>query len=186
MTASRAEADLARLQADIGRLRAQLAEAEERATKVRHYIEMARVYEAGGDVPHAPVGVPTVERPRGGAASYIAGITREVLRERGGPMQTRALVDVLAKRGVTLGSKNPISYLSGVLSRAEDFGNDRVAGWYLKAGRTGLGLEMPLTPEAEQHGQKVIPPEPFDGSPADEPPEGETDESESSRQAAVT
>lgn len=185
MTASRAEADLARLQADIGRLRAQLAEAEERATKIRHYIEMARVYEAGGDVPHTPGGVSTSERPRGGAASYIAGITRQILRERGGPMQTRALVDVLEKQGVTLGGKNPISYLSGVLSRAEDFGNDRVAGWYLKAGRTGLGLEVPVARGMAPHGQNVVPPESADERPTDEAPEGEMDEPEPPRQMAA-
>lgn len=152
MAMSRAEADLARLQADIGRLRTQLVEAEERATKIRHYIEMARLYDAGQDAAPPPVGPSpnaAVGVPRSGVASHIARAAREVLQERGGPMQTRPLVDALTKRGVVLGSNNPVSYLSGVLSRADDFENDRLTGWHLKASQVPPQYGAAPTPEPE-------------------------------------
>ena len=147
MSVLRAEADLTRLQNEMTRLRTLLADAEERAVKVRHYIEMARLYEAGEDA------VQVTTRTRGGNAAVIAGMAREVLQEHGEPMQTRALVDVLTKRGVTLGGGNPVNYLSGVLSRSDDFENDRITGWHLAAWKTALNPDpQPLGgQEAEHH-----------------------------------
>lgn len=138
MSVARAEADLARLQNEMGRLRSQLAEAETRAVKIAHYLEMARVYEAGEDAIQPAI------RARGGNAAHIASMAREALREHGEPMQTRPLVDILLKRGVTLGNGNPVNYLSGVLSRAEDFENDRITGWHLTNWQTALNPEPPM------------------------------------------
>lgn len=149
MSVSRAEADLARLQNEMGRLRAQLADAEERAVKVRHYIEMARLYEAGEDA------VQVTSRARGGNAAHIASMAREALQEHGEPMATRALVDVLTKRGVLLGSGNPVNYLSGVLSRADDFENDRITGWHLEAWRTALNPDPQPRQEMEHHDEQT-------------------------------
>lgn len=140
MSVSRAEADLARLQNEMGRLRAQLAEAEARAVKIGHYIEMARMYEAGEDAIQPAI------RARGGNAAHIASMAREALREHGEPMHTRPLVDILLKRGVTLGNGNPVNYLSGVLSRAEDFENDRISGWHLTNWQTALNPESSSQP----------------------------------------
>lgn len=44
---ARIEADVARLESERARLEAQLANIEQRAVKLRHYIEIARLYEAG-------------------------------------------------------------------------------------------------------------------------------------------
>ena len=90
MSVSRAEVDLARLQTEMICLRAQLTDAEERAVKVRHYIEMARLYEAGESTTSHIAGA-------GGNAAHIASMAREALQEHGEPMATRALVDVLTR-----------------------------------------------------------------------------------------
>ena len=148
MSVSRAEADLARLQNEMSRLRAQLAEAEDRAVKVRHYIEMARLYEAGEDAVQATV------RARGGNAAHIASMAREALQEHGEPMSTRSLVDVLTKRGVTLGGGNPVNYLSGVLSRSDDIENDRITGWHLTAWKTVLNPDPQPRREPEHHDEQ--------------------------------
>ena len=73
-----------------------------------------------------------------GLSGLSSIMAREALQEHGEPMQTRALVDVLTKRGVALGGSNPVNYLSGVLSRSNDFENDRVTGWHLTAWKTAL------------------------------------------------
>lgn len=131
MSVARAEADLARLQAEMTRLRGQLAEMDERATKVRHYIELARIYDAGDDAqPAAP------RQRQGGNAAVIVQATCEALRENDGPMHTRALLDALQRRGVGVAGANPVNYLSGVLSRSDDFENDRMTGWHLRSWKT--------------------------------------------------
>lgn len=130
MPMSKAEADLARANADVRRLEAQLEEARERAVKIAHYIEMARVYEAG----ESPI--PQSKRGSGGRAAAAAQMAVEILREKKRPLHTRDLLDEMNQRGLVFDSLNPVTNLSSALSRSGELIADRSTGWRLVEWKT--------------------------------------------------
>jgi hypothetical protein len=130
MAISKAESDLARAQADVRRLEAQLLEARERATKIAHYIEIAKIYEAGVSPS------PETRRGGGGRSAEAARLTADILRERGEPMHTRQILAELARRGFVIDSLNPVTNLSSALSRSDELKSDRSMGWSLAEWQT--------------------------------------------------
>ena len=121
--AERAQNDLRKVLLEISRLDAQIQTLRVRADKVRAYIEMAQIYEA--DV--------TAELPkvRGGVSGAAVRAAVDAIRERGAPIHTRDLIDVLAAQGIQIGGSNPTANLSGFLSRSDELQNSRASGWGL-------------------------------------------------------
>jgi hypothetical protein len=138
---ARAEQDLANLRKEIGDLEERLAVAKEKAGKITVFLEMAQVYRANGEstAPHrgaaSPAGDVADEEPlrfRDGLAKSAAREAIAVLRERGEPVQAKELLDVLRTRGIEIPGQNPVSNLSGYLSRSPELVADRAVGWSLK------------------------------------------------------
>jgi hypothetical protein len=146
MSIARAEQDLARLQREISRLDAELTAARERATKIAHYIEMAREYQ---NVPEGTALIdgilisktaPRLRAAQGGMSGAAVRETIDILRESGRPVHTRELLPILEQRGIKIGGANPLTNLSGYLSRSDDLIADRSRGWRLKEWE---GAELP-------------------------------------------
>jgi hypothetical protein len=140
---ARAEQDLANLRKEISDLEERLAVAKEQAGKITVFLEMAQIYGANGetipgsvvmaapasDAAHTPASMPN---SLGGLAKTAARETIAVLRERGQPVQTKELIGVLSTRGIEIPGQNPVSNLSGYLSRSSELIADRALGWSLK------------------------------------------------------
>ncbi len=131
MSVARAELDLTRVRAEIQRLRAQLEAALLREQKLANYVEMARLYE--GDEPDV------VSQARANSGSMLVSACVEIIRLSGRRQHTRRLVAELAKRGLHVGGVNPVTNLSGALSRSEDLVANRLEGWGLKDWQNGSG-----------------------------------------------
>jgi hypothetical protein len=136
MSVARAEAERSRLQGEIERLQSQLTALQHRIVKVEHYIEMVREYESvasplGGNSPDSAESSRT-RAPKGGVGGSAARHAVAIIRERGRPIPTRDLVELLKERGVNLGGNNQITTLSSYLSRTPELKADRSQGWSLK------------------------------------------------------
>lgn len=142
MATTKAEADLAAVKAEIQRLERALEAARHRATKIEHYIEMARVYGGGLYPCDSPPGdelettassaVPQSQRHRSGKGNAVVNTVIEILRQAGDFMRTRDILVKLSQQGVAIGGGNQVTNLSGYLSRSELLENDRSLGWALK------------------------------------------------------
>src|SRR5437016_2223851 len=138
---ARAEQDLANLRKEIGDLEERLAAARERAGKITVFLEMAQIYGANGE--SAPTH-PDAPSPAGEAADtaplrFLDGLAKSaareviaILRERGQPVQTKELLAALGARGIEIAGQNPVSNLSGYLSRSPELMPDRAVGWSLR------------------------------------------------------
>jgi hypothetical protein len=131
MSISRAESDLAQAKMEMQRLERDLKAAQERAIKIQHYLEMARLYDMGTTV--SADRSPGKRRQRSGKSAIYTRAAIETLRRAGHPMKTRALVRALSDQGIEIGGKDPVITLSGSLSRSGELEMpDRAAGWVLK------------------------------------------------------
>jgi hypothetical protein len=131
MSVSRAEADLARVRSEIHRLRVQLDAAILREQKLANYVEMARVYETDE--------LETTGQPKPQTGSALVHACIEIIKSSGRRQHTRFLVAELAKKGLNVGGANPVTNLSGALSRSEDLISNRLEGWGLKDWPNGTG-----------------------------------------------
>jgi hypothetical protein len=143
MSIERARDDLADLERAANQLRAKLTETEDRAAKVRIYIEMAAVYDPQKEVvaPQAAPMTPTngahpprnkggrpragggiVERAQNGASAFLNAERRAI--------PTRELLEKLESQGILIGGSQPRSNLSGMLSRSPVFKSGK-EGWTL-------------------------------------------------------
>ena len=147
MSVERARADLERLEQAANQLRAKLAENEERAAKVRIYLEMTSIYGAPEAPRPAESAAKTQASPTNGAAppknkggrprGEGGGIveraqkgSQNFLRASGRPMMTRELLQMLENQGTQIGGNSPTSNLSGMLSRSPLFKSSK-DGWTL-------------------------------------------------------
>jgi len=135
---ARAERDLAEVRREIGDLEQQLAAAKERAGKIAVFLEMAQIYGANGGGASNPSPSSAIEPKltpsidsKGGLAKAAAREVITVLRERGQPVHTKELLDILRARGIEIAGRNPVTNLSGYLSRSPELTADRAAGWSL-------------------------------------------------------
>ena len=127
MSIPRARDALAQIESEVCRLRQKLTEAEGKAIKLRHYIEIASEYESSE-------AVPLVGNGRARMTSHEAVIeeAEAELRTLGRRMPTRRLAELLQARGVQLPGRDQIQTLSSYLSRSkEKFTSDRREGWGL-------------------------------------------------------
>ncbi|MGF7211591.1 hypothetical protein GGE65_006208 [Skermanella aerolata] len=126
MSIEKAKSDLSKLTMEINRLDVMLSDARQRATKLRHYIEIAQAYEAESFVssPAGRLGTPN-------KSALISSTVKSMLESERRFIRTRDLVGELMKKGIDVGGSNPVTNLSGFLSRSEDLYNDRTLGWGL-------------------------------------------------------
>lgn len=139
MSVEKATVELARVRREVSRLREQLAQAQALETKIANYIEIAQRYEeALGDASHlthkkeasqGPAEKPKM--PTSGTSYDAVRATISILREAGKPVRTRDLVPILAEKGINIGGENPVTNLSGFLSRSPDLIANRALGWHL-------------------------------------------------------
>jgi hypothetical protein len=138
---ARAEQDLSNLRKEIGDLEERLAAAREKAGKITVFLEMAQIYGANGEsASRQPDAAPNAGdaadmqplRFLDGLAKSAAREVIAVLRERREPVQTKELLSVLRTRGIEIPGQNPVSNLSGYLSRSPDLLADRAVGWSLR------------------------------------------------------
>lgn len=148
MSVERAQADLKRVNQEASRLKIQLLMATERITKLEHYIELAKVYDANAD------GV-TDNKPQNGSSLVAASI--EIIAEAGVRQPTRHLVEELERRGHVIGGQNKVTNLSGTLSRAPELTASRTEGWGLAA--------WDSSHKAKAEAQPSEPSEPEEGPP---------------------
>ncbi len=131
----KAQEDLESLRVQIEETKRNLAELEAQAVKIAHFIEMANVYAPSPDHPEnaAPDnGNKSTRLRQAGDPPKNVRVAISILRERNQPMKTKELVDELAKRGITIGGKIPVTNLSSALSRFKDLLTaDRSEGWSL-------------------------------------------------------
>lgn len=120
----RAKSDLLRVTADIERARAQITTLTARREKISAYIEMAELYESDESDE-------AIARVRGGVSGAAVRASVDAIRERGKPIHTRELLDLLSKQSIQIGGKEPVANLSGFLSRSDDLKNSRAHGWGL-------------------------------------------------------
>jgi hypothetical protein len=123
----RATEDLEKVEATIARLEDQLRRAQEDATKIRHFIEVARRY-SGEEL------APSATRPRhrvGSKTKLFGDLSVEAIRERGLAMTTVELLHLIEGRGEVVGGQNKINTLSGILSRDGRLRSIRGLGWRL-------------------------------------------------------
>lgn len=140
MARERAEADLRRLTQEADVLRTKLADMDAKIEKLKIYLEMARLYEGTSYAPPAIMmrtSPPTGGRPSGvGVTAQAVEISKAAIRERGKPIHTRELLEILAEQNVVIGGANPVANLSGFLSRSHDLKNSRKYGWGLAEWQT--------------------------------------------------
>ena len=149
MSVQQAERELVALHQEIARLDQQIGEAQERATKLQHYIEVATEFERGSDTVYAstsPGAVNVVQAngsrgrvPQGGMSGRAISKSIAALRERGHPIPTTELLKIIEGRGVKLGGAKPVNALSGYLSRTPGLSADRTLGWSLDEWRQTQG-----------------------------------------------
>jgi hypothetical protein len=138
VSVERAEKDLSRAKSDVARLEAQLTDARSRATKLEHYIEMARLYDAASSDGGAK---PNRVTPKPNATT----VAIEILRREGKPLHTHVLLDELAKQGIHISGINPPGNLASTLSRSDLLESSRVEGWRLVEWKD----DRPVTPWGE-------------------------------------
>ena len=131
MTISRAESDLVQAKLEIQRLEGALKAAHERAIKLQHYLEMARLYDTGATVSAGTT--PRKRRQPSGKYATYRNAAVEIIRHAGHPMETRPLVRALSDQGIEVTGKDPVVTLSGALSRSTELEmRGRSVGWALK------------------------------------------------------
>ena len=127
MSIARAEAELTILKGEFERTRLRFAELQQRIAKIQNYIDVAREFESTEDaLPDKRTRI-----PQGGIGAQAIRLAIEMVRERGQPIPTRELVDMMKDRGLDVGGNNPITTLSSYLSRAPELSADRSRGWSL-------------------------------------------------------
>lgn len=72
----------------------------------------------------------------------------EILRRAHKPMATREIVGELARRGVKIGGRNPVTNLSAKLSADARFKNERREGWRIDGPTKPIPMPMFLRPSA--------------------------------------
>ncbi len=126
MSLERTREDLKRFRAEIEQAEAQLADMRNRERELSYLLEMHFRYETpmpGDGMARAPV---VKEPPR------IVKAVVAILAATGGPLPTGALVEELAMQGIRIGGKNPVTNLSGALSKWHSLLRaDRRRGWSL-------------------------------------------------------
>jgi hypothetical protein len=151
---ARAEQDLADAHKEISDLEARLVALKERAVKLAHFLELAKIYEANSETanssgyreaaqpsPQANGAASTTRSaPKGGVSGAAVRETLIILRERGQPTPTRELLSILASRGINIGGKNPVISLSGYLCKTHEVVSDRARGWSLREWTQSSGV----------------------------------------------
>lgn len=133
MSMARAQLDLKRLETQAVDLRAKLVAIEAQVEKVRAYIEIAKLYadDAPADRLISPEKKSKGGRPSGGISTQAVETSLAIIRAARKPLHTRDLIRELAARGVVIGGTNPVTNLSGFLSRSPELKNSRTLGWSL-------------------------------------------------------
>lgn len=150
MSIEKAKSDLAKLNMEINRLDMILTDARQRATKLRHYIEIAQTYEADQSVSSQAGRLGTPNK-----SATISSTVKSMLESERRYIRTRDLVVELTKKGIDVGGSNPVTNLSGFLSRSEDLYNDRTLGWGLAEWKD----RPPSTSESEDPSSQDLAPE---------------------------
>lgn len=137
MSADQAKSDLDETERRIAQLRAELVAQEERASKIRAYLELAQLYNTPRRQPDVATqtsdSAPS-RRTDGGVTGRTVAAVEAMLRAEQKPILTRVLFKRLAdEHGIEIGGKEPVANLSGILSRSGKFVNDRIEGWSLKS-----------------------------------------------------
>jgi hypothetical protein len=132
MSIARAEAELTILKGEFERARVRYVELQQRITKIQNYIDVAREFESTGvDSPRENPSERRSRIPQGGIGAQAIRLAVEMVQERGKPIPTKELVDLMKARGLDVGGNNPITTLSSYLSRAPELSADRSRGWSL-------------------------------------------------------
>ncbi len=168
MSLERALADLTRAQTQSAALRAELGQIEERIRKLQTFIEMAKEYGVASDpaaesvtslnehsgTKRSGLTNENVARPRRPPASGVSKDAVDhsvaILREVGTPLHTKELLSRLAARGVHIGGTNPVTNLSGFLSRSNQLLNSRKFGWSLASREVSGGDDTSSRDDAAQ------------------------------------
>lgn len=132
MSVAKAVNDLEALRAEIAEAETRLAELQQRAIKIAHYIEMASEYTPSAGTSHKISESERRSRQPGDPPKNVRE-SISILRNYGHPMKTKDLIDELAKRGIPTGGQNPVTNLSSALSRFKNLlAADRSEGWSLR------------------------------------------------------
>lgn len=125
----KAKEDAAKLQATVQRLEAQLASVNEDLEKLTIFIEVAERYNAGETFSS------TSQRKRSSGPTQkeiLEKAAREILKEKRCSMSTGDLVVAVEADGITITGAKKNNVLASVLSRSDDFQNERGIGWRLR------------------------------------------------------
>jgi hypothetical protein len=137
MSVQRAERELAALTQQIDMLKARIDGMRDRAVKLSHYIEVAGEFDYNAVSSEEPARhAADPKAPQGGMSGRAVKECKAILRERGRPVKTKELFDLIQQRGIRLGGANPCQALSGYLSRSEGLISDRTVGWSLEEWNT--------------------------------------------------
>lgn len=136
MSVGKAKSELARVQRDIARLTEQLNQAQALEVKIAHYIEMAQRYDNDADDAlshrfHREVPSEKGRIAASGTSYDAVQAVVSILRDAGKPIRTRDLLPMLEARGINIGGENPVTNLSGFLSRSPELEANRALGWHL-------------------------------------------------------
>jgi hypothetical protein len=142
MSIARAEAELTILKSEFERVRIRFGELQQRIIKVQNYIDVSREFESvAADSPGETAPEKRTRIPQGGIGAQAIRLAVEMIQERGQPIRTKELVDLMRARGLDVGGNNTVTTLSSYLSRAPELSASRARGWSLKG-------HAPLTNEA--------------------------------------
>jgi hypothetical protein len=132
MSIARAEAELTILKGEFERTRVRFVELQQRITKIQNYIDVSREFESTEVAPTRETLPDKRTRiPQGGIGAQAIRLAIEMVRERGQPIPTRELVDMMKARGLDVGGNNQVTTLSSYLSRAPELSANRSRGWSL-------------------------------------------------------
>ena len=110
MSIERARQDLVAVERDIVHLKGRLEIAEARRVKLISYIEISELYITAADAPKSPT-------QESGTPPRVVQEVISILTDAGHPIRTRDLLPLLTLRGLRIGSQNPVTNLSGSLSK---------------------------------------------------------------------
>jgi hypothetical protein len=148
VSVERATKDLNKTRLEVTRLEAQLTDARNRALKLEHYLEMAKVYDAAQEV--------DAEKSLDAKLNVTEQVI-EILRALQRPAHTRQLVDELAKLGTVIKGENPANNLASTLSRSKLLESSRTEGWRLVEWKT---VQAPLVVTGNTAQTPPLPPPP--------------------------
>ena len=135
MSMEKATAKLALVEQDLDKARARVRDLEQQAERLRTYIEVATELNSSPQL-KAPVRPAKITK-----GEKLVGYCIEIITAREGPVRTRELVAELTKRGIDIGGTNPVTNLSGALSKSPHLINDRVNGWSLAEWEETVAIE---------------------------------------------